>query len=38
MLFNGLSDRYERACLIEYLHYMRIHTSELVKPEWINKL
>ena len=36
MTFNGMPDSYERACLIEYLHYMRIHTSKLVKPEWVN--
>ena len=36
MTFNGLYDSYERACIIEYLHHMRIHTSKLVKPEWVN--
>lgn len=37
MNFDGLKDPYDRACVIEYLHYLRIHTSDLVKPEWINE-
>ena len=38
MTFYGLEDVYERASVIEYLHHLRIHTSSLVKPEWINEL
>ena len=38
MMFSRLPDTYEKLCLIEYLHYLRIHTSPLVKPEWVNKL
>ena len=27
MAFNGMKDSFERACLIEYLHYLRIGTD-----------
>lgn len=37
MTFVGLEDRYERACLIEFLHYTKIHTSKVIKPEWVAK-
>jgi hypothetical protein len=36
MQFNPVTDHYDRACIVEYLHWMRIHTAKTVKPEWIN--